>query len=96
MSLSATPTRMPAPIPTPESIITLLIEHDILDTEDPIGAESDLFTLGLDSLALMQLLLHLENRFEVTIPTSNLISSHFSTPTRLADWLRSLHCAADD
>ena len=87
---------MPTSNPTPESIIALLLENDILGTVDKINADSDLFTLGLDSLALMQLLLHLENRFEVTIPTSNLITSHFSTPIRLADWLRSLHSATDD
>mgnify|MGYP000034026644 CR=1 FL=1 len=81
---------MPAPTATPESIIALLIENDILGTEDPLGPDSDLFALGLDSLALMQLLLHLENRLGRSIPTSNLIHSHFSTPARLADWLHSL------
>lgn len=86
---------MSAPTPTPESIIALLLENDILGTDDPIQAESDLFSLGLDSLAIMQLLLHLENRFAVVIPTANLISSHFATPTRLADWMCQLQSAAD-
>jgi len=88
-------TQMPTSTPTPESIISLLLENDILGTEETINEDSDLFTLGLDSLALMQLLLHLENHFAVTIPTANLMSSHFSTPVRLADWLCQLQAASD-
>ncbi len=91
----ATPIQMPTSNPTPESIIALLLENDILGTEDKINADSNLFTLGLDSLALMQLLLHLENRFDVSIPTANLSSSHFSTPIRLADWLCQLQAVSD-
>ncbi|MCX6855882.1 MAG: phosphopantetheine-binding protein [Verrucomicrobia bacterium] len=87
---------MPTSPASPESIIALLHEHDILGTEDPINADSDLFSLGLDSLALMQLLLHLEAHFEVTIPTANLIGSHFSTPRRLAEWISSLQLGTDD
>lgn len=87
--------QLPASTPTSESIITLLLENDILGTEETINADSNLFTLGLDSLALMQLLLHLEIRFAVTIPTANLISSHFSTPSRLADWLCQLQAVSD-
>lgn len=87
--------QMPSSTPSSESIITLLIENDLLGTEETINADSNLFTLGLDSLALMQLLLHLENRFAVTIPTANLTSSHFSTPARLADWLCQLQAASD-
>ena len=81
---------MSAPTATLESIIALLLEHDILGTEDPIDADSALLTLGLDSLAIMQLLLHLENHFAVTIPTTNLIAANFSTPTKLAEWMQQL------
>jgi acyl carrier protein len=81
---------MPTSPATPDSIIALLIEHDILSTEDPILADSDLFTLGLDSLALMQLLLHLEARFKVAIPVESITAAHFTTPERLAGWIREM------
>ena len=79
---------MPTSTITADSIIALLHEHDILCADEPISAECDLFTLGLDSLAMMQLLLHLERRFELAIPPAEITRERFSTPQRLAAWLQ--------
>ncbi len=79
---------MPTSDITADSIIALIHEQDILSSDEPISAESDLFTLGLDSLAMMQLLLHLERRFELAIPPAEISRERFSTPQKLADWLQ--------
>ncbi len=70
---------------TAQSIITLMDEHHILDTEEEVHADSDLFALGLDSLATMQLLLQLERSFGVSLAPATIRREHFATPAALAD-----------
>ncbi|MES2597631.1 MAG: phosphopantetheine-binding protein [Verrucomicrobiota bacterium] len=70
---------------TPQAIITLMEEHHILDTEEEVLAESDLFALGLDSLATMQLLLQLERSFGVLLSPASIRREHFATPAALAE-----------
>jgi len=86
---------MPTPAVTPESIIALLHEHDILSCEEVITVDSDLFTLGLDSLAMMQLLLHIEQHFQITLPPAEIRRERFTTPTHLAAWLLPLSRAGE-
>jgi acyl carrier protein len=81
---------MPAPAITPETIIALLIEQDILSSEEPVLADSNLFTLGLDSLAMMRLHLHMERELELHIPPQEITGDHFMTPAKLAEWLSQL------
>ncbi len=81
---------MPSAPLSAESVISLLVEHELLESADPIQADSDLFALGLDSLAMMQLLLHLERVCQMTIPAAEITRERFSTPKRLAEWLGQL------
>ena len=81
---------MPATAITPDSIIALLQEHEILSNDEPVTPDSDLFALGLDSLAMMQLLLHLERRFALSIPPAEMTRDRFMTPARMAEWLQSV------
>lgn len=81
---------MPATAITSDSIIALLQEHEILSDDEPVTADSDLFALGLDSLAMMQLLLHLERRFALSIPPAEITRDRFMTPARMAEWLQSV------
>jgi acyl carrier protein len=78
---------MPANAITPEAILHLLHAHAILGSEEPATAQSDLFALGLDSLAMMQLLLHIEREFHLRIPAAEITRERFSTPLRLSEWL---------
>lgn len=78
---------MPSAFLSADSIISLLAEHELLEASEPVHADSDLFALGLDSLAMMQLLLHLERDCHVTIPVAEITRERFSTPKRLAEWL---------
>ena len=70
---------------TAQSIIVLLEEHHVLDTEEEIRPESDLFALGLDSLATMQLLLHLETAFGISLTPALVKREHFATPAKVAE-----------
>jgi len=70
---------------TAQSIIVLLEEHHVLDTEEEIRPDSDLFALGLDSLATMQLLLHLETAFGISLTPALVKREHFATPAKVAE-----------
>jgi acyl carrier protein len=78
---------MPSASLSADFIISLLAEHELLEASDLVHADSDLFALGLDSLAMMQLLLHIERDCQVTIPVAEITRERFSTPKRLAEWL---------
>lgn len=72
---------------TPEAVITLIQQQHIVETEIPLTAETDLFTCGLDSLAMMQLMLHLEREFGVRISPQEMTRNHFASAKVLAEWL---------
>jgi D-alanine--poly(phosphoribitol) ligase subunit 2 len=73
---------------------------DKLKIEIP-GADVDLFETGvLDSLAFVELLLHLESEFGVTVPVDDLEIDNFRSIARVADFVVSrialpLRSAAD-
>ena len=61
-----------------------LIGEDLLELEPGFGAENDLFEAGLDSMAIMQLLLVIEEEFGVTIAAAELSKENFSTARSIA------------
>ena len=61
-----------------------LIQSDILDHPGPLTPHSDLFAAGLDSMGIMQLLLAIEDRFEVAIDPADLSRETFSTAEKIA------------
>lgn len=75
-----------API-TPDSVIELLTTEHILEPQEPITADTDLFTLGLDSMAMMQLLLQIEERFRLTVNPAEMTRDRFATAGALATFL---------
>ncbi|MBK8036649.1 MAG: acyl carrier protein [Verrucomicrobiaceae bacterium] len=77
---------MPAPI-TAEDVIRLLTTEHLLEPDEPITPEADLFALGLDSMALMQLMLQIEVRFGIVIGPTELSRDHFATAEALAAFL---------
>lgn len=70
-----------------QAVIDLIQKFHIVDTEEPLTPDSDLFSCGLDSLAMMQLMLHLERDFNVRISPAEMTRNHFATPEVLATWL---------
>ena len=72
---------------TAEDVIRLLLTEHILEPDEAITPEADLFALGLDSMALMQLMLQIEVRFGITISPAELSRDHFATAEALAAFL---------
>lgn len=72
---------------TPAAVIDLLTAEHILEPQEPITPETDLFSMGLDSMAMMQLLLLIEERFRLTINPAEMTRERFATASALATFL---------
>lgn len=72
---------------TPAAVIELLTCEHILEPQEPIAPDTDLFSLGMDSMAMMQLLLHIEDRFRLTINPAEMTRERFATAGALASFL---------
>ena len=72
-----------APSPTPEKIREL-IDGQLIELSSDFGAEDDLFEAGLDSMAIMQLLLLIEENFGVEIPMGEVTRDNFHTSAAIA------------
>jgi acyl carrier protein len=70
-------------------VIELILQNHILDVQETMLPESDLFALGLDSLAVMQLLLALETAVAHPIPQAEVSREHLRTPQTIAAWISS-------
>lgn len=76
------------PVISPESVADLILQHQIVECAvGSLGMDDDLFSQGLDSMAMMQLMLHLEKDFGVRIAPSEMTRNHFATVRVLAEWL---------
>lgn len=69
------------------ALLSLIQEQQLLEVTEPLTAQTDLFACGLDSLALMQLLLHVEREFGVAVPPEAVKREHFASVAALARWL---------
>ena len=69
-------------------ILNLLLEHEILEPSVDLTAQSDLFALGLDSMALMQLMLQIEASLGIAIDPSEIRREYFATADALAAFLQ--------
>ncbi len=72
---------------SPPAIIELLTAEHILEPQEPLTPDTDLFSMGLDSMALMQLLLQIEEHFRLTINPAEMTRERFATAAALADFL---------
>ncbi len=80
---------MPAAI-TADAVLALLDEQAIVETDEPLAADSDLFACGLDSLALMRLIVAAEQAFGRRLPPAEITRARCATAAALAAWLNSL------
>lgn len=79
---------LPAPEALESKLLTLVSER-LLEVPPDFGVESDLFAHGLDSMAIMQFLLLIEEEFGVSIPERDLTRENFGTVRRVARLLQS-------
>jgi len=69
--------------PTPDQIREL-IDGQLIEFSPGFGNEDDLFEAGLDSMAIMQLLLLIEENFGVEIPMGDVTRDNFHSATAIA------------
>jgi acyl carrier protein len=69
-------------------VIALIRDEEILSLDDGFGPDDDLFAAGLDSLALMQLLVAASERFGVMLQAGDVTRENLRTPESLARLLR--------
>lgn len=56
----------------------------------PIGADSDLYVCGFDSLSMMELVLAVEDHFNVSLPNEALTKAQMRTPDLIANSVKAL------
>ncbi|MDD5198180.1 MAG: phosphopantetheine-binding protein [Terrimicrobiaceae bacterium] len=76
-----------------EQRLAALIAERILDPAGGLAPETNLYDAGLDSLAIMQLLLLLEEEFSIAIPVESVSRANFATIRAIAGLLREKGCA---
>ena len=67
-----------------EQQLVCLIRERLLDTPPGFNVDSNLYEAGLDSMALMQLLILLEREYAIVLPDSDLTHQNFGTTGQLA------------
>ena len=77
----------PAPATLEQQLFTLISER-LLETEAGFNVDSNLYDAGLDSMAIMQLLVLIEEEYGVALPDGDLTRHNFSTIHRLAELIR--------
>jgi acyl carrier protein len=61
------------------------IRAELLELDADFGLDSDLFNAGLDSMAIMQVILIVEEEFGATLPDCSIKRETFSTARRIAE-----------
>ena len=72
-----------------DQVLDLIRAEGILTLKDDFGGEDDLFLAGLDSMAVMQLLVALEERFGVGFAAADVTRERFRSASGLAQWMES-------
>lgn len=60
------------------------IRSELLELDGAFDVDSDLFAAGLDSMAIMQLVLMLEDEFNVKLPDCSITRTTFATARQIA------------
>ena len=76
--------RQVPPLDTLEPQLVVLLRERLLETPHPFDATTDLYDLGLDSMAIMQLLILIEEEYGVALPECGLTRQNFTTVRQLA------------
>ena len=76
-----------------EPQLVTMISERLLETQPGFDADSNLYEAGLDSMALMQLLILVEEEYGVSIPERDLTRQNFSTTRHLAQLIRERRAA---
>lgn len=70
--------------PTPTELIDWLNDEGVMELDWDFPEDGDLFAAGLDSMAVMQLVVAVEDRFGIELVPEELTKANLATPTTLA------------
>jgi len=70
--------------PTPTDLIDWLNAEGLLELDWDFPEDGDLFAAGLDSMAVMQLVVAVEDEYGVELGPDDLTRKNLATPTTLA------------
>jgi acyl carrier protein len=73
----------------PADVVVMLREEGILELAEDCGVETDLFEAGLDSMAVMQLIVVIEERYGVALGVADASREALGSPTRMAATINS-------
>jgi acyl carrier protein len=74
----------PDAIAKKEAKLLGIFSSDILELAPDFRSTDDLFEAGLDSMAIMRLLIHVETAFGFRLPVSQVNRENFSTVQKIA------------
>ena len=77
-------TRNVPPLHTLEQQLVVLLRERLLETPTSFEPSTDLYSLGMDSMAIMQLLIIIEEEYGVALPECALTRQNFTTVQHLA------------
>lgn len=80
------------PIPQQEPLeqrLVHLVSERLLETQPGFDADSNLYDSGLDSMAIMQFLIIIEEEYGIALPEGELTRQNFSTVRNVAGLIRS-------
>ena len=81
----------PAPISEPSDLeekLAAMIGKELLDLPSEFDWDADLYRAGLDSMALMRLLILIENHFGLILTEADLSRENFASIRKLAALIR--------
>jgi len=70
--------------PTPTELIDWLNDEGVMELDWDFPEDGDLVAAGLDSMAVMQLVVAVEDRYEIELQPEELSKENLATPTTLA------------
>jgi len=71
--------------PTADEVMAMLRDEGLVDLAPDFAADGDLFAAGMDSMAVMQLIVVAEERFGAVIGPEDVGRENLGTPAALAD-----------
>jgi len=76
--------------PEPDAVaeaLTLFINGSIMAHGHPIGVEDKLEAAGIDSMALLKILLFIEAQYGFWMPDEDLVDDNIASPRALANYI---------
>jgi acyl carrier protein len=91
--VSLLPLSSAMPAVTSEALVELFLTQGILENDEPLEPTTDLFAAGMDSMAMMQLVIHVEDHFGIALQPAEMTREHFTTVQTLASFLQKKQAA---